>query len=142
MASVHADIRNALEAQVANIAGVPTPVGSANSFEGVEFEPTQGTSWLRVRVYPLSRRPLDVTADGLQRYDGTLLIQVHTPFGYGAGAGETLADAVVAAYEAGSVFTSNGTNVQIEYAEVNNSPQSDPPWVITPVLIKWKSFSN
>ena len=144
MASVHATIRNALEANLANVVGIPASpsIASANSFEGVEFTPVEGTPWLRVRVYYLTRNPLDVTASGLQRYDGTLNIDVHTSFGYGANAAETLADAIVDAYEAGRNFVNTGVTVHIERAEVNNAPASEPPWVVVPVSIKWKAFYN
>ena len=144
MASVHTNIRNALEGNLYNVSGFPSApsLAEANAFEGVEFEPTEGVAWCRVRVYYLSRRPTDVTASGQQRYDGTFSVDVHSPFGLGAGAAEGLADNIVEAYEAGDVFSSDGVTVQIEHAEINNSPTSEPPWVVVPVFVKWKAFFN
>jgi len=142
VASVFADIRNALEGNLSNVAGIPaTPsIGAANAFDGARFEPTAGQTWLRVSYSPSSRVPLDVNAAGLQRYLGLLLVDVFAPYGTGAKAAEDLADAVISAYEAGTTLTSNGVTVEVVRAEVNFGPSSEPPWITVPVSIRWKAF--
>jgi len=137
--SVYGDVRAALESQVANIAGVPSAANRA--WQNVQFTPTTGTSWIRMTFQPTRRRPQDVTADGLQRFDGLFLIDVFAPEGNGPADAEVLADATVDAFEAGTILSANGQTVMIEYAEVANAPNQDSPWFQVPVTIKWKAFN-
>jgi len=135
-------VRNALEGHASTIAGIPSSpsVAEANSWENVRFEPTRGTSWLRVTLTPLSQRPTDVTATGLKRIDALFLVDVFTPEAKGPAAAETLAEAVIAAYAPGDPLTSGGVTVQVEYAEVNSSAVFDAPWFTVPVSVKVKAF--
>lgn len=137
--SVYGDIRSALESQVANISGVPSAANRA--WQNVQFTPTTGTSWIRMTFQPTRRRPQDVTADGLQRFDGLFLIDIFSPEGNGPAAAETLADATVDAFEAGTVLSANGQVLMIEYAEIDRAPNQDSPWFQVPVTIKWKVFN-
>jgi hypothetical protein len=137
--SVYGDIRAALESQVANISGVPSAANRA--WQNVYFEPTTGTTWIRMSFQPSRRRPQDVTADGLQRFDGLFLIDVFAPEGNGPASAETLADATVDAFEAGTVLSANGQTLIIEYAEIDRAPNQDSPWFQIPVTIKWKAFN-
>jgi len=90
---------------------------------------------------PTRRRPQDVTADGLQRFDGLFFIDVFAPEGNGPADAEVLADAPVDAFEAGTILSANGQTIMIEYAEVANAPNQDSPWFQVPVTIKWKAFN-
>jgi len=137
--SVYGDVRAALESQVANIAGVPSAANRA--WQNVQFTPTTGTSWIRMTFQPTRRRPQDVTADGLQRFDGLFLIDVFAPEGNGPADAEVLADATVDAFEAGTILSANGQTIMIEYAEVASAPNQDSPWFQVPVTIKWKAFN-
>lgn len=144
--SAIADIRNALEAHVSNIVGVPsTPsVAAANDWENVLFTPDVDpvpVGFFRIRFAPTSRRPTDITATGVKRYDGLFLIDVFWPSNEGPNAADEKADAIIDAYDAGGTLTSNGVNVRLEYAERRAGAIFDPPWYQVPVSIKWKAFA-
>ena len=137
--TIYADIRAALEGRIASVSGVPSAANRA--WENVKFSPTTGTAWVRMQLVPISRRPLDVTATGLQRHDGLFVVDVFVPSGKGPSAADTLADAICTAFEAGTVLTANSQTVQIEYAEIDRAAVSDPPWYQAMVSVKWKAFA-
>jgi len=139
MASVLQEIRAALEGNISNVTGAPATSGIA--WDNARFDPTDGSTWWRVHFQPLSRRPSDVTADGLKRYDGTLLVDVFTEEGRGQLAGLDNADAIIDAFDAGTILSSGSVNVETEWAEISATPLLDSPWWMTPVVIKWKSFN-
>lgn len=132
------DVRNALEAQVANISGVPSAANQA--WENVPFEPTLGTAWVRMTFTPLQQRPTDVTATGLKRIDATFTIDIFAPDKQGPKEAEDLAEAVIAAYAPGVPLTSNGVSTQIEWAEAQNGAVFDPPWYAVSVTVKTKTY--
>jgi hypothetical protein len=137
--SIYSNIRVALESNVTNVTGVPS---SGNiSWENVRFEPTTGSKWIRSTFRPTRRRPLDVTAKGLQRYDGLFLVDIFIPEGGGPSEADTLADNVVNSFEAGTILTANGQEVMIEHAEISEALNEDSPWYQVPVTIKWKAFN-
>ena len=137
--SVYGEIRASLESHVGNVPGIPGPAHRA--WQNVRFEPTTGTSWVRITFQPTRRRPQDVTANGLQRNDGLFLIDVFTPEGNGPSPAETLADSVVDTFESGTNLQSNGVTTLIEYAEIDRAPNQDSPWFQVSVTVKWKSFN-
>ena len=53
MASIHDDIRAALEIKLAATSNIPTQI----AYENVSFEPTTGTSYIKTNFIPTSRRP-------------------------------------------------------------------------------------
>lgn len=137
--SVFTDIRAALEANVSNISGVPSSANRA--WQNVQFEPTTGTTWIRMTFQPSRRRPQDITANGLQRYDGLFLIDIFAPEGNGPKAAEELAEATVDAFEAGTVLNANGQTVEVRYAEIAQAATQDSPWFQIPVTIGWKAYN-
>lgn len=137
--SIYGDIRAALESQVSSVSGIPSAANRA--WQNVRFEPTTGTTWVRMTLNPSRRRPQDVTATGLQRYDGLFLVDVFAPEANGPAAAETLADAVVDSFEAGTVLSSGGQTIEIEWAEISTSAVADSPWFQVPITIKWKAFN-
>lgn len=135
--SIYGDIRAALESHISNVPGIPAD----RAWQNVRFEPTTGTTWVRMTLTPSRRRPQDVTANGLQRYDGLFLVDIFAPESNGPGPAETLADAVVGSFEAGTVLSSGGQTIEIEWAEISTAATDDPPWFQVPVTIKWKAFN-
>lgn len=135
MANVDKAIRAALEVQLSNIASVP-PI----AYENVNFNPTTGQSYLEVRYVPVTRRPAVRGLNPQQRYDGILAINCYAPEGNGPAVAETLADNVIAAFEATTKLTTGGLTVSIEYAE-RQQGLTDSPWFIVPVNIGWYAYN-
>ena len=52
MASIHNDIRAALESHLSTTAGLPSI-----AYENVQFDPTTNNSFLKVMYIPTTRRP-------------------------------------------------------------------------------------
>lgn len=137
--TIYADIRAALESRVASVSGIPN--ASNRAWENVKFSPTTGTAWVRMQLVPISRRPLDVTAAGLQRYDGLFIVDAFVPSDKGPSAADDLADATCTSFEAGTILTANSQTVQVEYAEIDRAAVLDPPWYQASVTVKWKAFA-
>lgn len=136
--TVYADIRRALEVQLATIVAGGAP---EIAWENERFEPTVGAAWLRPVFAPQSSRPTDVTASGLKRYDGTFLVDVFAPQGNGPAAADVLAASVIAAFAPGTPLTKGSVTVQVEWSEVFSAATLDPPWYTVPTTVKWKSFN-
>lgn len=132
----YTNIRQALESNVANISGVPEVI----IWDNVSIKPPDTGTWLRVTFAPTSRRPQDVSADGLKRFDGLLLIDIFGEAGDGPLALTTLVDATMTAFEAGTVVTNDSQTVEVEYAEADQL-QIDGKWAFIPISIKWKAYN-
>lgn len=135
MANIDKDIRAALEGQLANITDVPSI-----AYENVPFTPTTGESYLEVRYVPVTRRPTVRGLNPQQRYDGIFAINCYAPEGKGPAAADTLADNVMAAFEATTKLTHNNVTTSIEYAE-RQQGIVDSPWYFVPVNIGWYAYN-
>lgn len=136
--SQYDDIRAALESNIANIVGVPDD----KAWENTDFQPTTGTPWIRMTLSPGPRRALDITAEGTKRYDGLFFIDVFVPQDKtGPASLDDLVNAVIDAFDCGTILTANSQNVEIEYAEPSGSALETAPWRSQQVLVKWKAFN-
>lgn len=136
MASVHNDIRAALETQISTTSGLPFV-----TYENVAYSPTTGTSFIFTTYIPTTRRPAVRGLNPQQRYDGIFSAIVYTPEGSGPAVVDNYVNKVIEAFEAtSSISYTNSSNetiiVSIEYAE-RQQGLMDSPWYYVPINIGW-----
>lgn len=139
--SIYNNIRAALESHLATTADLPDI-----AYENVSFEPTTGSSFLRVAFVPVSRRAAVRGLNPQQRYDGVFRVFCYTPEGNGPAAADDLANKVMDAFDATTdiSFTPSGEDeiiVSVDYAE-RDSGFVDSPWYYTTVNIGWYIYSQ
>jgi hypothetical protein len=140
MASIHNDIRAALEGKLAATSNLPTSI----AYENVPFEPTTGTSYLQTSYIPTSRRPSVRGLNPQQRYQGIFSVTVYAPEGNGPATADAFANTIIEAFEATTDIPytpSGGTtiNVSIDYAE-RQQGFLDSPWYFIPIDIGWYTY--
>jgi len=139
MASNLSEIRAALEESVANISGIPA--AAQRAWDNVRFEPTVGTTWVKMTLIPLNDRPATRGDTPQYRTDGFFQISIFTPEGQGAGEAEALAETISDSYTVSDVLTKNSTSVRFEFAEIGQG-MTESPWYMVPVTIRWYSYRN
>ena len=137
MASIHDDIRAALEIKLSNTANIPTQI----AYENVSFEPTTGTSYIKTNFIPTSRRPAVRGLNPQQRYEGVFRLQVYCPEGNGPATADAFANTLKEAFEATTHITHNSITVSVDYAE-RRQGFLDAPWYYVPVSIGWYCYNN
>jgi len=141
MASIHNDIRAALETHISNTANLPTI-----AYENVAFEPTTGTSFIQVRYMPTSTRPAVRGLNPQLRYQGVFYVIVSTPEGNGPSTADGYVNKVIDAFQATTdiSFTnaeSETIKLSIDYAE-RQQGLIDSPWYHVPISIGWYIYNN
>jgi len=136
MASIHNDIRAALETHISTTANLPTI-----AYENVAFEPTTGTSFIRVMYLPTVTRPAVRGLNPQLRYQGVFAVTVFTPEGNGPSTADDYVNKVINAFQATTdiSFTnaqSQTIKVSIDYAE-RQQGLIDSPWYYVPINIGW-----
>ena len=136
MASIHNDIRAALETHISTTANLPTI-----AYENVVFEPTTGTSFLRVQYLPTVTRPAVRGLNPQLRYQGVFAVTVFTPEGNGPSTADDYVNKVINAFQATTdiSFTNSQSQtikVSIDYAE-RQQGLIDSPWYYVPINIGW-----
>ena len=136
MASIHNDIRAALESHLAATSDLP-----AIAYENVAFEPTTGTSFLKVQYLPTVTRPAVRGLNPQLRYQGVFSVTVFSPEGQGPATADDYANKVIDAFAATTdiSFTNADTEtiiVSIDYAE-RQQGMIDSPWYFVPINIGW-----
>ena len=136
MASIQNDIRAALESHLAATSGLPSI-----SYENVAFEPTTGTSFLKVQYLPTVTRPAVRGLNPQLRYQGVFSVTVFSPEGQGPATADDYANKVIDAFAATTdiSFTNADTEtiiVSIDYAE-RLQGMIDSPWYFVPINIGW-----
>lgn len=135
MASIHSDIRAALESKLANIAGIP-PI----AFDNVPYDPTTGTSFIKSSYIPVTRVPAVRGLNPSQRYGGIYAVTVYCPEGNGPGVADGIANTVIENFEAATDVSLNNFNVSIDYAE-RQQGFLDTPWYYIPINIGWYIYN-
>lgn len=135
MASIHSDIRAALESKLANIAGIP-PI----AFDNVPYDPTTGTSFIKSSYIPVTRVPAVRGLNPSQRYGGIYAVTVYCPEGNGPGVADGIANTVIENFEAATDVSLNNFNVSIDYAE-REQGFLDTPWYYIPINIGWYIYN-
>ena len=136
MASIHNDIRAALETHISTTANLPTI-----AYENVAFEPTTGTSFIRVQYLPTVTRPAVRGLNPQLRYQGVFAVTVFTPEGNGPSTADDYVNKVINAFQATTdiSFTnaqSQTIKLSIDYAE-RRQGLIDSPWYYVPINIGW-----
>jgi len=136
MASIHNDIRAALETHISTTANLPTI-----AYENVAFEPTTGTSFIRVQYLPTVTRPAVRGLNPQLRYQGVFAVTVFTPEGNGPSTADDYVNKVINAFQATTdiSFTnaqSETIKLSIDYAE-RQQGLIDSPWYYVPINIGW-----
>ena len=136
MASIHNDIRAALETHISTTANLPTI-----AYENVAFEPTTGTSFIRVQYLPTITQPAVRGLNPQLRYQGIFAVTVFTPEGNGPSTADDYVNKVIDAFQATTdiSFTnaqSQTIKVSIDYAE-RQQGLIDSPWYYVPINIGW-----
>jgi hypothetical protein len=133
------EIREALETEIANVTGIPA--SSQRAWENAQFEPTPGTTWVRMTLQPTEQRPAVRGGSPQLRYQGLFLVDVFTEVDQGPSEADELADNIRAQYSVGTILTAGSTTVRFEYAE-RGQGTTDPPWYMVPVEIAWYSYQT
>ncbi len=136
MASIHNDIRAALETHISTTADLPDI-----AYENVAFEPTTGTSFIRVMYLPTVTRPAVRGLNPQLRYQGVFAVTVFTPEGNGPSTADGYVNKVIDAFQATTdiSFTnaqSETIKLSIDYAE-RQQGLIDSPWYYVPINIGW-----
>ena len=140
MASIHNDIRAALETHISTTANLPTI-----AYENVAFEPTTGTSFIRVMYLPTVTRPAVRGLNPQLRYQGVFAVTVFTPEGNGPSTADDYVNKVINAFQATTdiSFTnaqSETIKLSIDYAE-RQQGLIDSPWYYVPINIGWYTYN-
>ena len=136
MASIHNDIRAALETHISTTANLPDI-----AYENVAFEPTTGTSFIRVQYLSTLNRPAVRGLNPQLRYQGVFAVTVFTPEGNGPSTADDYVNKVIDAFQATTdiSFTnaqSETIKLSIDYAE-RQQGLIDSPWYYVPINIGW-----
>ena len=129
--SIINDIRACLDTHLSGTVGLP-----AVAYQNVPYEPTTGTTFVKVDMVPTSRRPAVRGLNPQQRYDGLYSILICTPENLGPGAGYDIADLLLDRFNATTDISLSGLTISIDYSEVRTS-FLDSPFYCTPVTIAW-----
>lgn len=136
MASIHKDIRAALESHLNNTANLP-----AIAYENVAFTPVVGTSFIKSQYVPTSTKPAVRGLNPQLRYQGIYSVTVFAPEGAGPNEAEGYINTIIESFEATTDITfTNGDGdtfkVSIDYSE-RQQGMIDSPWYFTPINIGW-----
>ena len=140
MASIHKDIRAALESHLNNTANLPVI-----AYENVAFTPVVGTSFLKSQYVPTSTKPAVRGLNPQLRYQGIYSITVFAPEGAGPNEAEGYINAIINSFAATTDITfTNGDGdtfkVSIDYSE-RQQGMIDSPWYFTPINIGWYIYN-
>ena len=161
MASIQNDIRAALESHLAGTSGLPSI-----AYENVAFEPTTGTSFLKVQYLPTVTRPAVRGLNPQLRYQGIFSVTVFAPEGKGPKEAGDYVNTVIDAFAAttsiywsipedrilleseaflllesgGKTLIDGVINVSIDYAE-RQQGIIDSPWYFVPINIGWYIYN-
>jgi hypothetical protein len=138
MSSTYNDVRAAIEGRIAtDMALNPAyPV----SYQNVPFSPPNNTPWLQVFIRfgdnaYATLRPIG--SSGFNRQNGTLVVNVFTPVGLGAGANFTIAERVKDLFDrrtvSGIIFDAASGPAQV-------TPASPEPYYQTQMTITFEAY--
>lgn len=127
--AIQNDIRAALESHLNEINGLPSV-----AWQGVQFDPSAGTSFVRVEMAPLQTR----YAHQLRTLQtGTFRVTVYTSIHVGPNSTDTIVDSILAQFTPGRRLTSGSVAVRIQSAEVGASSIVDESYAIPVDISYW-----
>jgi hypothetical protein len=138
MSSTYNDVRAAIEGRIATEMAINPayPV----SYQNVPFSPPNNTPWLQVFIRfgdnaYATLRPIG--SSGFNRQNGTLVVNVFTPVGVGAGANFTIAERVKDLFDrrtvSGIIFDAASGPAQV-------APASPEPYYQTQITITFEAY--
>jgi hypothetical protein len=132
---VFSDIRQALEAKLANLSPMPSC-----AWPGVAFTPAPGTLFIKPDLVPGITNQHELGSTGPFKYLGVFQVSVFAPPGLGMGAALTQADAIEALFKRAKL-TANNTVIYISSVSVGPAlPEAD--WLLLPVSINYFAFAS
>jgi hypothetical protein len=138
MSSTYNDVRAAIEGRIATEMAI-APIYPV-SYQNVPFSPPNNTPWLQVFIRfgdnaYATLRPIG--SSGFNRQNGTLVVNVFTPVGVGAGANFTIAERVKDLFDrrtvSGVIFDAASGPAQV-------APASPEPYYQTQVTITFEAY--
>jgi hypothetical protein len=138
MSSTYNDVRAAIEGRIATEMAL-NPVYPV-SYQNVPFSPPNNTPWLQVFIRfgdnaYATLRPIG--SSGFNRQNGTLVVNVFTPVGVGAGANFTIAERVKDLFDrrtvSGVIFDAASGPAQV-------TPASPEPYYQTQITITFEAY--
>ena len=140
MANIDSEIRAALEVHLASISGIPDI-----AYENVPFDPTTGTSFIKVGYIPTLRRPAVRGLNQSQRYQGIFAVTVYAAEGNGPATADSIATTIIEAFEATTDISFTNLSAQtfvvsIDYAE-RQQGIVDSPFYQVPINIGWYIYN-
>jgi len=138
MPSLRQNIRAALQAHLIAVPNAPTRV----AYEGKPFEPQTGQPWIEPTLIPNPSRKASCGEDGLYLHEGTLQVGVVYPSGEGTAKAEAMADAITAAFKAGTALVADSVTVRTRYAERVGVAVEDASWIRVQVSIGWFLYAT
>lgn len=113
------------------VSGSPSSARTPTAYENVPYEPTLGTSWVRLSI--LNGEALQISTgdpgNNQHRHVGVIAIQIFTPAGQGTNAGRALADLAAAVFR-NQRFS--GLYAKVPYI---SGTSNDGPWHQTNVTV-------
>ena len=140
--SEYGDIRAALEAQLATVAGIPDSAHRAG--ENTEFRGTIAETWIRSRLgYGIERRLTLPARSARVQKDGTWRLLVQFPLNTGTAAADTLVQAIVDAFPDGQTLVSGSTTVRLDGTRrFGGGRDIDESSYVVPIDIRWHVFTT
>ena len=134
--SLYQDIRAALTKQAKTAAGFPSAIAYENYF----FEPTDGTPYARLTLFPQSSNPFSVDGNTSQ-HRGMFQVDIACPAQNGTAQVESLADAVTTAFKTGLRLPAGSDTIRIDSSQ-RAPAMPDAAWITVPVTVSWRVFAH
>lgn len=131
------EIRDAVEAHLAGTSGLPS--SAQWSVQNTAFQPTLGTTWVRLTFAPGFRDLLTVPASGgWVQTSGLVFVDLFFPLDRGPDTADDLSDAVVARFPPGQQFTLAGGRTLRVTRSLARGGNREKEWYHVPVEIGWE----
>jgi hypothetical protein len=114
--------------------------GLAVAWENHRFRPPAGECWLRPSLLPAGPRRVGLGPSAPDLLQGVYQVSLFAPTGNGWGEARTLADAVLAHFQAGATLASAGVRVSLVRAGCSPAPEQEG-WFHIPVNVNWQSYT-
>jgi len=104
--------------------------------ENKEFEPSDGSPWIRETLLPGIPERVEIMQDGLSRQFGVYQVDVFAPSGMGTDIADALAKTIGDAFVPGTGYTSSDVTARIQ--RVYTRPgREDGDYYHKPLVIEW-----
>jgi hypothetical protein len=130
------NISAALDKHLSEMAGLPDV-----AWENKDYEPTQGTSYLRPTILPAETFQASLGTNGQDEHTGIYQVDVMVEAGKGKKAGYALADLVADQFARGTDLVYSGVTVTIRQTS-RQTGATDNGWFVVPVEIDYQSFTQ